>query len=49
MLERGGHLHEDSGVNERRDRAEVELGKGKCRESSLEGWQWRKRWRLRIE
>ena len=28
MIERGGRLHEDSGVYEMRDRAEVELGKG---------------------
>ena len=28
MLERGGRLHEDSRVYERRDRTEVGLGKG---------------------
>ena len=28
MLERGGRLHEDSGVYERRDRTEVGLRKG---------------------
>ena len=28
MLGRGGHLHEDAEVYERRDRTEVGLGKG---------------------
>jgi hypothetical protein len=28
MLERGGRLHEDSGVDERQNRSEVGLGKG---------------------
>ena len=37
MLERGGLLHKDFGVNERRDGAEVELGSGEGCELSLEG------------
>ena len=38
MLEGGGRLHENSGVNDRRDRAEVVSVKGECCEPSLEGW-----------
>ena len=30
MLQRGGRLHNDAGMYERRDRAKIGLGKGKC-------------------
>jgi hypothetical protein len=37
-VERGGLLHEDSGVYERRDRAEVGLGKGEFVSHRWGGW-----------